>query len=318
MKTILSEKEYKYCTDKKVSIWNCTKVVERRDIQDILRNEVLVSCDLVHGFKVKPIFSSLNKEYAGLIGNTVALATEIIGHLFKYGIYKGNFNKEMIGMDECLSKIDKIHEKKFNEYSSKVLEFRDNRSLVTMETIDKLFDYVLEMSIFEKAFRENNINKLFEIDDDTYNAIINEVKNISRNTYRLLKNKEKGVKKSFYSNPVFTSEYAGINADGGFIIDNDLYNIKTKRKHKPTIEDVCQMILYYLLSRTNKIAKEFNNISLDESDNINNLYIYNSRFAYTYEIKINELTDKEVDDIMFRIYKIIMEPYKNVTFHIAK
>lgn len=318
MKTILKEIEKEYCTIKKVSICNCTSVIKKKEIQNILQNEIFAECNLIHGFKVKPIFSSLNREYAGLIGNTVALVTEIMGHLFRYGIYKGNFEKEMIGANECLSALDKKHEKKFNEYLSKVTEFKDNRSIITLKTIDKLFDYALKMSIFEKAYRESNLNKLFEIDDNTYNAIINEVKAISRYTYCFLKNKEDIIKESFCSNPVFTSEYAGINADGGFIINDGLYNLKTKKNHKPNTEDICQMILYYLLNRTNNIANKFNNMPFDKLYNINNLYIYNSRFAYTYEIKIKELTDKEVDRIMFKIYSIIMEPYKNIVFHTSK
>ena len=191
MKTILNSKEYQYCTTKKTLLTNCTSAIKIKEIQDILENEVFLSCNFVQGFKVEPIQSILTREYLGLVGNTTALAAEIMGHLFRYNIYKGSFEKEMYGVDKCLSKLDKKYEEKFNEYLSKVLEFRDNRDIITMESMYKIFDYVLEMSIFEKIYRGEDPNKLFDMDIETYNLIIDEVKNISRYTYRyLLKQKE--------------------------------------------------------------------------------------------------------------------------------
>lgn len=306
MKTILETKKYKYCTTEKPFLTNCTSAIKIKEIQDILQNEVLINCKLVQDFNAKPIYSNLNREYAGLIGNTVALATEIIGHLFRYDIYKGSFEKEMYGAEKCLSKLDNKYKDKFNLYLSKVLEFRDNRNIVTSKNMHKLFDYVLEMSIFEKIYRGDNPNKLFEIDTETCEAIVNEVKNISRYTYKyLLKYKETDVTNSFFSNPIFSTNYSGIMADGGFIIGNSLYNMKTTKKSEPYKNDIYQVILYYLLSRSKKIVKELNNIQLIESDNIDDLYIYNSRFAHIYKIEINSLTNEEVDDIMFRIYSII-------------
>lgn len=306
MKTILETKKYKYCTTEKPFLINCTNAIKIKEIQDILQNEVLINCKLVLDFNAKPIYSNLNREYAGLIGNTVALATEIIGHLFRYDTYKGSFEKEMYGAEKCLSKLDNKYKDKFNLYLSKVLEFRDNRNIVTSKNMHKLFDYVLEMSIFEKIYRGDNPNKLFEIDTETCEAIVNEVKNISRYTYKyLLKYKETDVTNSFFSNPIFSTNYSGIMADGGFIIGNSLYNIKTTKNSEPYKNDIYQIILYYLLSRSKKIVKELNNIELIESDNIDDLYIYNSRFAHIYKIEINSLTNEEVDDIMFRIYSII-------------
>lgn len=315
MKTVLNSKKYKYCTIEKPFLTNCTTAVKNEKIQGILENEVLASCVLNSGFKVDPIFSRLNNGYSGLIGNTVALTTEIMGHLFRFGTYKGNFEKEMFGIDKCKDKLDEKYKEKFNIYSSKVLEFKDNRNIITEKDIAKIFEYVLEMSIFEKIYRGDDPNKLFSMNNETYNNIIEEVKSISRYTFKcLLKQKESQVKDSFFSNPVFSTKFSGIMADGGFIINNDLYNIKTTKKSEPYKTDIYQMLMYYLLSRSKKIMKELNNIEFIASDNIENLYIYNSRHTHTYKINIKQLTDEQVDDIMFRIYEIIREPYKNIQF----
>lgn len=311
MNNNLKENKYEYILTGKPLISTCSRAVKRADVQRILRAKVIEGYACVSNSNYKPVLSNLPSYYSALIGNTVSIAIEIIGDLHCYGEYKGDFGKELRGIEICKEELDNKYKSRFLAYKKKVLEFKKNRRKVTIKTMGNLFDYVLYMAIFEKIFRGQNPNSIFNINESIYPAIIDEVKVICRLTYKdfILPNEE-NIKKSYLANPVFGTSFSGIKADGDFMIGNNLYDLKTKKVKIPTQEDMCQLALYYLLSRCKRIFKSTFNLELTQEDFVDKLYIYNTRYAKTYEIKVKKLTDIEIDEIMGEIYTTLINNLK--------
>lgn len=108
------------------------------------------------------------------------------------------------------------------------------------------------------------------------------------------------VNETVIPNPVFGCMEHGILGDGDFILDGNLYDIKTTKSIKVNKNSRRQLLFYYLLN--NRCSIPFSDKSEGTMFDISKLYIYKARHGVSIEIPIKLRGAKPLD-----IIKIISE-----------
>lgn len=90
------------------------------------------------------------------------------------------------------------------------------------------------------------------------------------------------INSSIIPNPVFGCEEHMIKGDGDFILDGNLFDIKTSKSIKVDKNSRRQLLLYYLMNYRKSESQPYEKIY-----NISKLYIYKSRYGISIEIPIN-------------------------------
>ena len=157
---------------------------------------------------------------------------------------------------------------KLNEFESKITQ-------ITPNSFHLIFDYIDYLTLFEDSWRKGVVSNVLRYDLEKRIDFINEVKSICKIVYKdFIENYSNNIKSSFYKNPEFRSKVSGFDGDSNFMINNDLYNLKTKHKSIPSDKDISQSILYYLISRCNKIYYKGTRHAYKRENLIERLYIY--------------------------------------------
>lgn len=290
----------------------CTEVVKDMDIRNFLLSMTGARCEKISKSNYKPVKSSLNIQYYALISQMVIKAIKLICDTIYFGECKTDLDREKNGILICKKYLLEESElKKIEEFEHKIYEFENKKNQIKTNSFHLVFEYIDFLTLFEDAWRKGTVNNILRYDIEFRKFLIEEVKSICKIVYKdFVEPNIEIIKKSFFKNPEFTSKISGFVGDSNFIINKDLYNLKTKHKSMPSQEDVCQSILYYLISRCNKIYyQETKNGNIQENL-IEKLYIYNTRYGDKYEIKLNNLSDIYVENIMEEVYYM----YKNALF----
>lgn len=306
MKKKLNTEKYGYILTEKQTLSTCSIAVKKPKIRKILKEKVIKECICVNKSNYKPVISNLHYSYSRLIGIATSISIEIICDIYRHKKYTGKFEKEIAGMMACETELDLKYYCKYEHHRDIVLDFKHHPGRVQMHTLENTFRYALYMAIFESIYRGEDANNIFSIDESMYPYIIDEVRKICKVVYMdLITANKESIKTSFLGNPIFGTRYSGIRGDGDIMIGNALYDLKTKKSSEPLENDICQLALYYLLSRSKRILKSNLHLEITQEDLVNKMYIYNTRHGNTYEVKVNKLSGKEVDEIMAEIYEVL-------------
>ena len=300
------DKKNKYSFTRKNTIGVCTEVVKSSEMREILLGKTKAVCKKVDNANLRPIYSKLDKSYSGLIGQATIKAVTMICEIIQNGKYIDDFSKEKYGLHLFEFKCNFEPEtatSKMKEFKMRLSDFIKNKDKIDLNNMGLIFEYIDTLTLLEDVSRTENINRILNYDWSMHTLLVEEVRNICKGIYiNLIKKEERNIKKYFLKNPEFTSRVTGFVGDSNFMIKNDLYNLKTKIKSYPSEEDICQSIMYYLLSRCNNIYKSNAKQKLEQKDLIERLYIYNTRHNEKYEIMIKNMSDIEIDNIMKDIY----------------
>lgn len=320
----------RYSFTKKYTMGVCTEVVKNPEIRKILLGKTKAIYKRVDNANLRPIYSKLDKSYSGLIGQATIKAVTMICEIIQNGKYIDDFSKEKYGLHILEFNTDfkpkelellgvpkpEAFIAKANELKKRLYDFIENKDKINPNNMELIFEYIDTLTLLEDVSRTENISKILDYDLNIHERLVDEVRNICKGIYiNLIKREEDDIKKYFLKNPVFTSRVTGFVGDSNFMIKNDLYNLKTKIKSYPSEEDICQSIMYYLLSKCNNISKTNMKKKLEQKDLIERLYIYNTRHNQKYEVIISNLSDIEIDNILDTIYKkyyrLLVKAYKS-------
>ncbi len=105
---------------------------------------------------------------------------------------------------------------------------------------------------------------------------------------RLIEPNQFQVKERCWLNPAFVASHIVGGADGDFIIDDTLIDIKTTKHLELSRSDLNQIICYYILSLMGGVSSKEKDIPLK------NIGIYYARFGLLYTFPISEIASEEV------------------------
>lgn len=300
----------RYSLREKEILGVCTTVIEDNDITEFLISRTGAKCEKISKCNYKPVKSNLGVQNYALVAQMVIRAVKLMCETIQFGGCIDTLDREKEGIYRCEKYIlNDEDSKKLDYFKEKFNEFELKINQITPSSFHLVFEYIDYLTLFEESWRKDIVTNILRYDLNKRLDFINEVKSICKIVYKdFIENHSNDIKKSFYKNPDFKSKVSGFNGDSNFMINNDLYNLKTKHKSIPSDKDISQSILYYLISRCNKIYYKGTRYAYKRENLIERLYIYNTRYGDKYEIKFNNLSDKQVEDIMEEVYYM----YNNV------
>ena len=300
----------RYSLREKEILGVCTTAIEDNDITEFLISRTGAKCEKINKCNYKPVKSNLGVQNYALVAQMVVKAVKLMCETIYFGGCFDSLDREKEGIYKCEKYILNDEEsKKLDYFKEQFNEFEIKISQITPNSFHLIFEYIDYLTLFEDSWRKGIVTNILWYDLDKRLDFINEVKSICKIVYKdFIENHSKDIKNSFYKNPEFRSKVSGFDGDSNFMINNDLYNLKTKHKSIPSDKDISQSILYYLISRCNNIYYKGTRYAHKRENLIERLYIYNTRYGDKYEIKFNNLSDKQVEDIMEEVYYM----YNNV------